>query len=131
MAVVNEPVFSGRCARCGLGLTLDDEFSTVEQFSAMWKAVHACTGTVVPKAAPLVGSFEQAAAKHNADTIAFVASGTRVDAVCPECARLPGVKSKKGFPPKFWPNKNGGPDQCDGIDSQGVYLNHRRKPVTA
>ena len=107
---MTEPIFTGRCMRCGLELSLHDEFATVEQFAAMWRAVHACQGAVVTP-----GLFETAAAKHNADTAAHVQAaaaaiaaatepnnGTRLDAKCPECAAL-GVKSKKGYPAKFWP----------------------------
>lgn len=134
---MSEPIFSGRCVRCGLALSTDDEFTTVEQFAQMWLKVHTCQGTRVPVAVqPAVGSFEQAAAKHNADTAAFHAateaqpqSATRIDAKCPRCAAL-GVKSKKGYAPKFWPKENG-PDQCDGIDGSGQYMNHRREAVTA
>lgn len=124
---MTEPIFTGRCVRCGLALALHDEFSTVEQFAALWLKVHVCQGAKI--AAP-VGGFEAAAAKHNADTAAFQANnGTRVDAKCSECAAL-GLKSSKGYDPKFWPNKKGGPDQCDGTDGSGAYMNHRRKPVT-
>jgi hypothetical protein len=124
---VTDAIFSGRCVRCGLALALHDEFATVEQFAALWLKAHACQGT---KAA-VPGPFEAAAAKHNADTAAVQANnGTRVDALCGECAGL-GLKSSKGYDPKFWPNKKGGPDQCDGMDGSGQYLNHRRKPVTA
>lgn len=102
----------------------------MEQFAALWLKVHTCQGTKVVPVAPAIGTFEQAAAKHNADTAAFHANGgTRVDAKCLECAAL-GLKSKKGYAPKFWPKENG-PDQCDGIDGSGSYMNHRRKPVTA
>ena len=128
--MVNEPIFTGRCVRCGLALATHDEFATVEQFAALWLKVHTCQGTKVvvtsPAAAP--GPFEAAAAKHNGDTEA-ANNGTRLDAVCPECAAL-GLKSKKGYAPKFWP-KEKGPDQCDGMDPTGQYMNHRRKPVTA
>lgn len=123
---MTEPIFTGRCVRCGLELSLHDEFATVEQFAAMWLKVHACQGMVA-------GVFESGAAKHQADAAAHVSAqpnnGTRIDAICAECQTL-GVKSKKGYPAKFWPKENG-PDQCDGIDGSGGYLNHRRKPVTA
>jgi hypothetical protein len=124
---VTEPIFTGRCVRCGLAIALHDEFATVEQFAALWLKVHECQGAKV--AAPM-GGFEAAAAKHQADTAAHQANnGARVDAQCPECAAL-GLKSKKGYAPKFWPKENG-PDQCDGLDGSGAYMNHRRKPVTA
>lgn len=124
---MTEPIFSGRCVRCGLGLTTDDEFATVDQFASMWNHVHTCQSAKTAVIAP--GGFETAAAKHNADTAAFQANGgTRIDAKCSECAAL-GLKSKKGYMPKFWPKENG-PDQCDGVDGTGQYMNHRRKPVT-
>lgn len=129
---MSDPIFTGRCVRCGLELSLHDEFATVEQFAAAWLKVHACQGTIVGSTfiPPTAGVFESAAAKHNADTAALAPNnGTRVDAKCPECAAL-GVKSKKGYPAKFWPKENS-PDQCDGIDGSGQYMNHRRKPVTA
>ena len=129
---MTEPIFTGRCVRCGLELSLHDEFATVEQFAAAWLKVHACQGTIVaptPALAAVAGVFEAAAAKHQADTAAVAPNnGTRVDAKCPECAAL-GLKSKKGYAPKFWPKENG-PDQCDGLDGTGQYMNHRRKPVT-
>lgn len=122
---LSEPVFSGRCARCGLAVALHDEFATVEQFAALWQKAHTCVGTTVAKAP---GPFEAGAAKHQADTAAAAPNnGTRVDATCPECEAL-GLKSKNGYAPKFWP-KEKGPDQCDGMDG-AKYMNHRRKPVT-
>lgn len=125
---MTEPIFTGRCVRCGLQLSLHDEFATVEQFAAMWVKVHTCQGTKVAEV--VAGVFENGAAKHQADTAALQPNnGTRVDAKCSECAAL-GLKSKKGYDPKFWPNQKGGPDQCDGIDGSGAYMNHRRKPVT-
>ena len=93
---MNEPIFTGRCVRCGLALATHDEFATVEQFAALWLKVHACQGAKVTP-----GPFETGMIKHQADTVAAQPNdGTRVDAKCAECAAL-GLKSKKGYDPKF------------------------------
>ena len=48
--------------------------------------------------------------------------------LCQQC-QMAGFRNKRGYPPKYWPGRNGRPDQCDGVDAEGDYQNHPRKPA--
>lgn len=53
--------------------------------------------------------------------------------LCVQC-QAEGLKSRKGYAPKYWPRPDGSL-QCDGIDVDGSYANHRpgrsAEPVAA
>jgi hypothetical protein len=52
--------------------------------------------------------------------------GSTNSALCEQC-QMAGFKSRRGYPPRYWPGRGGRGPQCDGVDAEGEYQNHRPK----